>query len=180
MDRRVDRWVGFASRTRTWAASPLSSTSPAPAMDDAPPTPLPPPQYRARLLAALDHTSPYASPSPSQLPPVSSGLPPPLQTPARMRTQSPLAYDDDFQATARALSQKRSFSEYEDDLDDDVYDYFDVGPSGSVLPLGSTIRNGGEFTLRYDTETPLRRIDVGGDDQDLRCVPAAYLSMQLL
>ena len=67
-----------------------------------------------------------------------------------------------------------------DDLDDDVYDYFDVGPSGSSLPLGSAIRNGGEFALRYDTETPLRRIDVGGDDQDLRCVPAAYLSMPLL
>ena len=50
-------------------------------------------------------------------------------------------------------------------LDDDVADLLLNGlPSGPLKPAGP-----GGFRLNYDTETPLRQIDLGGPDQQQRC-----------
>ena len=96
------------------AIPPLPTTT---AMDDTPPIHLTPTQYRAPL-AAPEYTSLLVSPSFSLLPLGSSGLPPPLQTPTWMSTQSPLAYDTELHPVAHAINHKRKFSEREEGFDD--------------------------------------------------------------
>lgn len=64
-------------------------------------------------------------------------------------------------------------NEVEDDNDDedmtDIHSFSASGLHGDVSTMSNNVATcGGSFNLNYDQETPLRRIDIGGNDQAVR------------
>ena len=131
----------------------------------------PPPQRRSRVLAELDNPSSFFKPSPAPPP---FGLGAPTQTPAKTRlpTTPSIRQTAALQAAVQS-NQKRKHYEYDSEDDYDYDDYhgggYDSGPDASGSSPSRPILRAGGFGLRYDQESSVRRIDMGGHDQELRC-----------
>ena len=162
---------GSSSLSLSWYRSTIMVDSPRP-----PPTT----QRKSRVLAALDNpdfiyniTPPPQSaggPSGSTLPPASSG---PYRSLRKQRLVTPSPAFDyessyaDLLGPSSSRQRKRKTPDHGFDSDDGEWE---ASGSSPAPPGGSQLGASKGFNLRYDQEGPVRAIDRGGPDQEMKCV----------
>ena len=162
---------GSSSLSLSWYRSTIMVDSPRPPQTT---------QRKSRVLAALDNPDfiynitpppqPASGPSSSTLPPASSG---PYRSPRKQRLVTPSpAFDHessyaDLLGPSSLRQRKRKTPDHGFDSDDDEWD---ASGSSPAPPRGSQPITYRDFNLRYDQEGPVRAIDRGGPDQEMKCV----------